>query len=178
MTLFSGRLASLRARHIMTPNVVTLSSTASLDEAVELLKRHHITGAPVVDADGRFVGILSLSDVVGIEHRTDEPQKGSDDIPAGSPSLTHGTDRTAWHLFDLASPLTGQPESGQVTVDQRMSRQVATVSVDAPLVDVARLMCDGHWHRVPVIKQDGALCGIVATMDVLAAVVNAADEPD
>jgi CBS-domain-containing membrane protein len=37
-------------------------------------------------------------------------------------------------------------------------------------------MCDGHWHRVPVVDDAGALCGIISTMDVLAALVNAADE--
>ena len=46
----------------------------------------------------------------------------------------------------------------------------------APLVEVARVMCDGHWHRVPVVDDGGALCGIISTMDVLAALVNAADE--
>jgi CBS-domain-containing membrane protein len=57
-----------------------------------------------------------------------------------------------------------------------MSRQVRSVPDKAPLVEVARVMCDGHWHRVPVVDDGGALCGIISTMDVLAALVNAADE--
>jgi len=62
------------------------------------------------------------------------------------------------------------------TVGQRMSRNVGTVKDDQPLVDVARLMCDKHWHRVPVVAADGQLLGIISTMDVLAALVNVFEE--
>ena len=39
-------------------------------------------------------------------------------------------------------------------------------------------MCSGHWHRVSVVDDEGALINIVSTMDVLAALVNVADEPN
>ena len=70
-----------------------------------------------------------------------------------------------------------QDEAGaSEPVGKWMSRRLVSVREDTALVDVARIMCDGHWHRVPVVDRQGQLRGIVSTMDVLAAVVHSADE--
>jgi CBS-domain-containing membrane protein len=160
-----GRLGELEARDIMTGGVIVVRESDSLQTAIETLRSEHITGAPVVDAAGKLVGILSISDLIG-------PSAGEGE-PASVP-LAHGGDRTSWELYDRAAAGAGD-HSGQ-TVKDRMSRQVTSVADDASLVDVARAMCGGHWHRVPVVDRSGSLTGIISTMDVLAAVVNAADE--
>lgn len=54
----------LRVRDIMTPNVFTLDTDASVLEAAWALTRRSISGAPVRDAAGALVGILSKSDLV------------------------------------------------------------------------------------------------------------------
>lgn len=166
MSRLPGRLGTLVARDIMTPQVFVVQEADTVDEALRVLRSHHITGAPVVDERGRFVGILSLSDLLEI------PQPSATSPPPSS--LAHGSDGAAWHLFDRAQPLDAQ--AGSASVSSRMSHRVTSVVEDAPLVEVARAMCDGHWHRVPVVNAVGALCGIISTMDVLAAIVNAADE--
>ena len=61
-------------------------------------------------------------------------------------------------------------------VSRHMSRRTVSVSEETSLVEIARLMCDGHWHRVLVVDAQGRLRGLVSTMDVLAALVQAADE--
>jgi CBS-domain-containing membrane protein len=167
MSNLPGRLGTLRARDVMTPDVIVLREADAIDEAVQTLRANHITGAPVVDGDGRFVGLLSITDLVV----SDQPP------PAGvhhHRDLDHVPANLAWNLFDQASPR--DPGAAVERVADRMTRAVATVGLNASLVDVARIMCDGHWHRVPVVKRTGALCGIISTMDILAAVVNVADE--
>jgi CBS-domain-containing membrane protein len=57
-----------------------------------------------------------------------------------------------------------------------MSPNVGTVTEDQPLVEVARTMCQDHWHRVPVVGNDGLLKRIISTMDVLAALLNTFEE--
>ncbi len=52
------------ARDLMTPDVVTLSPGATVKQAAALLTRQQISGAPVVDARGRIVGIVSEADIV------------------------------------------------------------------------------------------------------------------
>ncbi len=47
------------ARNIMVTRLVTLSSVMDVFEAIGLLLRHRISGAPVVDPDGNYVGVFS-----------------------------------------------------------------------------------------------------------------------
>jgi CBS domain-containing protein len=54
----------LRVRDIMTRDVFTVDATASAEDAAEALTRHGIGGAPVCDAEGALVGMLSKSDLV------------------------------------------------------------------------------------------------------------------
>ena len=160
-----GRLGELRARDVMTRDVIVVREADPLQTAIETLKEHHITGVPVVDAQGRFVGILSMADLV------ERSLPGTDRIVC----LPHGRDGASWDLFERA--IVPVMDAHAELVGQRMSRRVVSVPEHLRLVDVARVMCDGHWHRVPVVTNDGNLCGIISTMDVLAALVNAAEEP-
>ena len=48
-----------KAQDAMTRQVITISPDATVEEAIHLLLDHQISSAPVVDADGRLVGIVS-----------------------------------------------------------------------------------------------------------------------
>lgn len=170
MSHVPGRLGELRAKDVMTKQVITVTEDDTLKTAAETLKSHHITGAPVVDSEGKLVGIISITDLV----EASAVVNGSS--PRRSIPLAHGTDPTAWDLFERAAALSD--EEGARRVGEWMSSEVTSVTTNAPLVEVARAMCDGHWHRVPVINDAGALKGIISSMDVLAAIVNIADEAE
>ncbi|MHB8573189.1 MAG: CBS domain-containing protein [Candidatus Dormibacteria bacterium] len=55
---------------IMARNVITIRPEASVAEAAGLLSRHRFTGAPVVDAVGGLVGVVSESDIIGKQGAT------------------------------------------------------------------------------------------------------------
>jgi CBS domain-containing protein len=55
----SGVSAMLTAGAIMTPNLLTVPPEASIKEAIDLLLREQISGLPVVDDDGRLVGVIT-----------------------------------------------------------------------------------------------------------------------
>jgi CBS-domain-containing membrane protein len=164
-----GRLGTLKAIDIMTRDVTLLRESESLSAAIQTLRGNHITGAPVVDQDGKLVGILSISDLMKPTNGDD----GATDSPTTIP-LAHGNDRTSWELFDIAIEL-GETHA-EAIVGQKMSRTITSVTENSQILNVARVMCDGHWHRVPVVDEYGALQGIISTMDILAALVNATDE--
>lgn len=170
MTTLPGRLGTLTAADIMTRNVTVVRTNDTLATAVHTLRDAHVTGAPVVDEQGRLVGILSISDLVVRPLSTEDGE--SVELPPVP--LAHGVDRTTWDLFDQTAALDHSEAAD--TVADRMSKVVTAVTQDAPLVEVARAMCDGHWHRVPVVDGGESLQGIISTMDVLDALVNAADE--
>jgi len=161
-----GRLGTLTARDIMTDKIVVLSEDDTLAHAAQVLIEHHISGAPVVSEGGKFVGLLSLSDIAQPKASEGGERSRSDAIPDARDS-----DATwAWlRYYDGEHVQTER-------VRDHMSRQLISVSVDASLLEVARTMCDGHWHRLVVVDELDFICGIVSTMDVLAALVNTAAE--
>jgi CBS-domain-containing membrane protein len=60
---------TLRVRDIMTPDVITLAATTSVDDAARSLTFHQVTGAPVLER-GRIVGVVSKSDLVDPRYRS------------------------------------------------------------------------------------------------------------
>jgi CBS domain-containing protein len=52
-------MTPMTAREFMVTDLVTLSPATDVVEAVQTLLRHRITGAPVVDAEGRYLGMFS-----------------------------------------------------------------------------------------------------------------------
>ncbi len=154
------RLITLKAVDVMTCKPVTLVATASVGSAVATLKRHQITGAPVVDDAGRVIGMFSLWDFVRSQT---SPERSAD----------QNQENPQQKALDGATPL---PSAESATVADWMSRTEGSVPRDQLLVEVARTMCIAHWHRVPVVMADGQLVGIISTMDVLAALVNLFDE--
>lgn len=54
----------LRVADLMTIDPIVVSDDASIEDAEELLRRHAITGLPVIDRAGRLVGVISQTDVL------------------------------------------------------------------------------------------------------------------
>lgn len=57
--LDSTCMPAITAREMMVRNLITLSPTMDALEALDVLLRHHVSGAPVVNEDGKFIGIFS-----------------------------------------------------------------------------------------------------------------------
>ena len=53
-------------REVMTPSPVTIIQGARVADAIELLRRHRISELPVIDATGKPVGLLDITDVLGL----------------------------------------------------------------------------------------------------------------
>jgi CBS domain-containing protein len=59
----SAEVIGMEARDIMVRNVITVTPSMLVSEAVDLLLHHRIHGAPVVDDAGQLVGMLSFVDL-------------------------------------------------------------------------------------------------------------------
>ena len=56
-------LTRIKVRDIMSRNPITIPENYTVEEAAEVLRDHHFSGAPVVDAKGRMVGMISQNDL-------------------------------------------------------------------------------------------------------------------
>ncbi len=146
--------SALTAADLMTRDVITVHPEESLREAALKLVRARIGGMPVVDAEGRVVGILSEGDLV----------RWTEDLD----------DRQSWWLnmladgFDLAPDFLEQIRSEHARVRTVMNKDVVSVPETAPAREIAKLMSERKFKRVPVLR-DGKLVGIVARLDLVRA---------
>ena len=143
----------LKAKDIMTREVVTVSPETEILQAAKILLENHINGVPVVDADGNLVGILCQSDLVAQQKK----------IP--TPSL--------FTLLDGFIPLTSlkhiEKEVRKIaatSVTHAMTPDPVTVQSDATVEEVATHMVNKNFHTIPVMEE-GKLAGIIGKEDIL-----------
>jgi CBS domain-containing protein len=147
----------MRIQDVMSTNVLTVRSTTPLKEAAFILAEHHISGLPVVDADGHVVGVLSEGDILFKESGV--PEKPS--------------------LFErlLAAPATGlELKLAARTAGESMSAPALTIGPKRSVSEAANLMIDNGVNRLPVVDDDGKLLGIVTRADLVRAFVRSDED--
>jgi CBS-domain-containing membrane protein len=162
-TLFH-RLSTLRVADVMNREVVSVPNSLSMDEAAQRLAAHDVTSAPVVDDQGRCVGMLSAADFLRRDCRGHESTAGG--ALSGS---EHGVARLAFE------PLTIE-RVDDCNVHRHMSSAVQSIRAGAAVIDAGRMMCNAHLHRLPVLDDTGRPIGIVSSLDLVSAMMNAMDE--
>ncbi len=147
----------MRADQIMTPQVVAIGADASIVEAIDKMLRHHVSGLPVVDSDGKLIGIISEGDFI---RRT---EIGTQRKSGRWLSCLAGADRIAADFVR---------EHGR-KVGQIMTPDPVTVTEDTPLAQIVRIMESYNVKRLPVVRGD-RLVGIVTRADFLPALAELA----
>lgn len=150
------RLSHLRVEQVMARDVVTVSVSDSMDEAAKLLKGYGVTGLPVVDHGGRCVGVLSAMDYVDCKVQ----------------EAAHANRVSA---MLNRSGITNTLELDPNSVRANMSTKLQTIREHLPIVEAGRLMCQEHIHRLIVIDRQGRPIGIVSSLDLVSALVHAAN---
>jgi CBS domain-containing protein len=138
----------------MNRNVVTVLRETSVSEVVHLMHASGHGGLPVVDEEGRVLGVATKLAVL----RLCLPQYAEQ---IGDLSF----------LPDDFEPFAGRFErAGQVKVEQVMEPCPPCVSEDTPLAEVAAVMVTRRVRQVPVVRE-GRLVGIVGLQDVIDEIV-------
>jgi len=146
----------MRAADIMTKNVLTVTSETRIGDLVDLFRQRRITGAPVVDAAGRLVGIVSKDDVVF-------RGRGGDSEPRQAPDVRS--------LFSSGFVGFDAGDDGPKAVGLIMTRTVISAPEDASVEDLCRIMWEKRIHRVPIVRGP-VLVGIVSALDICRAVMD------
>ncbi|WP_197287635.1 CBS domain-containing protein [Streptomyces apocyni] len=129
----------------MTSTVVAVGLDAQFKEIVAAMKEWQVTAVPVLEGEGRVVGVLSEADLLNKEELRDK-----------EPTMIGQMER----LADYA-------KAGAVTARDLMSSPAVTVSAGATLPQAARLMAEHRVKRLPVVDEQGILKGIVSRSDLL-----------
>lgn len=145
----------MRAAQVMTTNVLSIASDASIFDAAEILVGAGVSALPVVDGRGCMIGILSEADLIRRSEIGTEPRKSwfhrllSDDVAAAKEYVSMHSRR----------------------VTDVMSKPVVTVQEDDALGRIADVMAEHKLKRVPVLSGDRVV-GIVSRSNLLKALLS------
>lgn len=145
----------LYARDIMTTEVLTVSPETSIADLSKTLENRKIGGVPVVDQDGRLVGVITQSDLVERARDLELP-------PAINILDLHIYLQIPSHLIQRVEKMLG------TTVGDCMSSNPITVAPDTPVSQIAALMAKQKVHTIPVLK-GGKIVGVIGKMDLVRA---------
>jgi CBS domain-containing protein len=150
----------LYARDIMTKEVLTVSPETSIADLSKILENRQIGGVPVVDQDGRLVGVITQSDLLERARDLEMP-------PAVNILDFHFYLQIPSHLLRKVEKMLG------TSVGDCMTPDPVTVAPDTPVARIAALMAKQQVHTIPVVKA-GKIVGIIGKMDLVRAM---AQEP-
>ena len=154
-------LEKLTAKDIMNADVVLVHDDMSVHELAATLTQHGISGAPVLDGDGRLVGVVSLSDIVANDGKRQAIHGGEhvgDFFLQGWEDELDETDMRPFHVV---------ADEG-MTVADILTSVIYTVDENTDIATMADTMIQGRIHRL-VVTRDEAVVGIVSTLDMLKA---------
>lgn len=142
----------MRAADVMVRNVITIGPDGTVGEVADLLLTHRISALPVVDADGKVVGLISEGDLL----RRSEI----------------GTERQRTHWLEwIRSQRTlaiDFVKSHSRRVSDIMTRHIISVRSDTPLGEIAAILEENSIKRVLVID-NGKLVGILTRANLVQA---------
>ncbi|CUS05957.1 CBS domain pair family protein (fragment) [Candidatus Promineifilum breve] len=130
-------------RDWMSSDVITIRPETTLPEAHQMMTTEEIRRMPVVDDEGRLVGIITIGDI-----RSAEPS------PATSLSI--------WEMNYLLSSL---------KIEKIMTRHPRTITADATLAEAARTMLEYRVSGLPVVDEGMHVVGIITESDIFTMVV-------
>jgi CBS domain-containing protein len=136
-------------KDVMSALPVSVSKTASFREIATRLRECRVSAFPVLDADGKVIGVVSEADLLVKEAAADEPN-------------------VVWGLLAGIVHHAGRAKAAGVTSADLMTSPAVTIGPDETVEHAARLMYDRKVKRLPVVDQAGRPIGIISRSDVLA----------
>jgi predicted transcriptional regulator len=133
-----------QVKDVMTTRVIWVKKDATFREMAVALRENRVSAFPVIDDDGKVVGVVSEADMLTKEAMADSGVLDG---------LLHRRD---------------QIKARGVTAGDLMTAPVVTVAPEDTVEHAARLMYDRRVKRLPVTDANGHLVGIVSRADVLA----------
>ncbi len=130
-------MESVYVEEIMTEHVLSVNSKMEIKDVVHLMLRNLVSGMPVIDDNGRVVGIITITDLFSILK----------DVVAAIDS--------------------GEKYDSNIPVENVMTRNVISIFPTATINEAIRISVEKNIHTIPVINESGNLIGILGRRDIL-----------
>jgi CBS domain-containing protein len=144
----------MKVRDIMTKEVLTVKPNASVNEVAKLMGARDVSGVPVVDDEGRVVGIITELDLIVRNTRLEMPRF---------------IEVLDWGRIPLERPGHAQERLKHILGTEArdvMTPKVVMIEQDAEVEELAELMVKRRVNPVPVVENE-RLVGIVSRADLI-----------
>lgn len=131
---------------VMTTPVISVRTETGYQLVADLLVSHAISAVPVVDEDGKVLGVVSEADLLP---KLNRPER----VPTHPLVSRRRRQANRRALGDTAGDL--------------MTSPAATITATAPLAQAARRLEAARVRRLPVVDESGRLVGIVSRRDLV-----------
>ncbi len=146
------------AKDVMTKKAITVGPDMMVKDLAGLLSEKNIGGAPVVDDNGKLVGIVTESDLVVKDARLHYP------------TYIHLLDGFIYWPSSVAKFNEEFKKALGATVGEIMTVDPATAAEDATIEDLATLMIEKDIGLIPIVDDNGKVTGVVTKHDVVTAI--------
>ena len=135
------------AKDVMKTEVVTVRESTPVKEVAKLMLEHDISGLPVVDKQGKVLGVVSELDLMRKQIAPNEPRIWA--------TLWGMDENSVEKYVDALKKYMGK------TAGEVMTSPALTVDVFDSLERAGNLMCDKQIKRV-FVTDDGKLAGVIS----------------
>jgi CBS domain-containing protein len=142
---------------VMTSDVFAVRADVSLEALTDVLLERGIGGAPVVDEEGRPVGVVSKTDLLDQRFVTGDTGE----------AMARGRQVSRGHYRVQLGPGVHAEALPYDSVADAMTRAAITLTENDPVARAAAIMVTQGIHRVLVVSDDGKLSGIVTGSDIM-----------
>jgi CBS domain-containing protein len=145
-------------KDIMVAEVIAIQEDASVDELSKLLIENKISGVPVVNKDGKLIGIATEGDLIIKDSELHFPRyfKLLDSII---------------YLESLNKFKANLKKYLGTKVSDVMTTDIKTVKEDTPVSNAADLMIRHNINRLPVLDDKGDMVGIITRADIVKSMI-------
>jgi len=150
---------SATVAEIMEADVPTVGPDDPVQDVIALLRTHDLPGVPVIDGDGRCVGIVTDGDLVLSDEQGDLHLPHYFELFGGVVYL-----EPLRHFEDRLRKAFASKVRDMMTADP------TTIGPDSSVHDAARVIASSRHNRLPVVDDDRRLLGVVTRLDVLEAI--------
>jgi predicted transcriptional regulator len=149
-------LEELTAADLMTANPLSIREDATLTEAIRFMTDHALSGAVVINAAGRSVGVITNTDLL-VHQREKKHDREMPLIPMSE--------------WTTENWLQEETFAGPPYVSEVMTPIVFTVRSDDSARKVVEQMVSLNIHRLFVVDEAGVVIGVISALDVLRRIV-------
>ncbi len=153
-------MITMKIGDVMTRQVVSVGPEVHLKEVARLMVEHMVSGIPVVEPDGRVVGVVSEADFLVKERGAEAVRRRP----------------LAWLLGESRATRAMLAKVTAVAAREAMTAPAITIEADRPVREAADLMVERRVNRLPVVDAAGALVGIVTRADIVRGFVRPDEE--